>query len=547
MSRRKDAGWSVFRRADGRWVLAYQPEPGHWKQRSLGLQVDEAAATRAARTWLAQSKADGTLPASTRTIADLAESWLVLRAASPNLAGSTVADNRDQLRNHITPTFGTLPIGVLTATMVRDWVRAIRGKLSPSRTRNVVNTLSAFYEDARAEGWVKAAENIVRHPSVRKEVPEAGTVREEVVTLTLDAAQQLMGDERIPEHRRVRYAVGFLVGLRDGEIAGLRWSDVLDESPPCVRVRRAHALRSHAGSHASSADPKTPESRRKVPIHPALAEALAAWRADGCERFTGKIPQDEDPIFPSPRTGKAWRPKSARDMRDDLQALGLATDTPDGSPVDFHATRRSFHTWLGEAGVDDATKAQLMGHAAKSVGGKHYTGPLMRRMAEAVACIPLRWGVAFLPDPGTVPRPFGALAPHSADFVRAHNGAAETPSSHLSSVVEQRFRNSSPGMPEEPENEGERASTGNPGAQGNGLRARLAESEERAAAFARPRRKPARRWHQLDTEAAKKIAAMIDYAIDGRTSLSESARKARLHEQLAETAKLLDERDRVRR
>lgn len=543
--RRKEAGFSVFQRGagDGAWVLAYQLEPGQWKQKRLGFYVNEIEANRAARTWLAQQRSDGTLPAATRTVADCSQLWVKMRSANPRIAGSTVTDNNDQLKNHILPRFGETPIGKLDTGVLRAWVRELRDKVSASRCRNVVNTFSALYEDARAEGWVKTSENIVRHPAVKRELPALVSEREETVVLSLEAAQALTGDERVAVQRRLRYAFGFLTGMRDGEIAGLTWADVsLDADVPTLRVRRAHALRAVKGKHASSTDPKTSESKRTVPVHPALAEGLRWWRDEAWEAWAGTALRQEEPVFPSPRTGKAWRPKSAEDIREDLETLGLHTATEEGTPIDFHATRRSFNTWLTEAGVDKTTRDQLMGHRSKTTGERHYTGIVLRRMSVAVSCIPLRWGVAELSEFGSVPVPFD-VALHSAHLVQAHNGARETAAGHLSSVVEQRFRNSLPPEPETAKNDESAETLGNVGAESDGLRAGLA----RLRAFEKPRRYGVsdKRARALEKKALSRIEAIVDLAIDGRTVYSVDERERRTARLLEQASAFLNERDRV--
>lgn len=544
----KQEGYSVFKRNDGTYVLGFQPEHGAaWKQKRLGYHDDDAAANRAALKWLAQQRADGTLPAATRTIADCAKLWIPMRKANPELSGATVRDNEDQLKNHILPRFGSVPIGKLDTKMLRDFVRLLREKVSASRCRNVVNTMSALYEDARAEGWVKTTENVVRHPMVKREVPSAGNESEETIVLSLEAAQALIGSAG-NEQRRIRYMIAFLTGLRDGEIAGLTWGDVdLDAEPPRVRIRRAQALRAKRGTHAVATDPKTRQSKRIIPLHAGLAQALRWWRDERWEAWAGAQLTPDAPLLPSPRTGKAWRPKSAEDIREDLAALGLPTETEDGASYDFHATRRSFNTWLVEAGVDETTRKQLMGHGASSTGEKHYTGVLLARMHTAVSCIPLRWGLASLSDFVSVPVPFGVASDaHYAHLVQAHNEGDETASSHLSSAVEQRFRKSLGRVLETVEAAEEDAGESVDGPPRNGPRARTAK-RKRLAGKKRSGYDAHERWRRKQTaKACEAIVECVDLVIDGRTTLSASERERHVVALLAKATERLDKRDGVK-
>ena len=91
--------------------------------------------------------------------------------------------------------------------------------------------------------------------------------------------------------------------------------------------------------------------------------------------------------FPS-SAGEQWRPDSAALLRADLLAAGLP-DTYEGHNFTAHATRRSFATWLTEAGVASDTIKRLMGHAAEGVTAQHYAAQNLETLAAAVAKIAL--------------------------------------------------------------------------------------------------------------------------------------------------------------
>ncbi len=73
-------------------------------------------------------------------------------------------------------------------------------------------------------------------------------------------------------------------------------------------------------------------------------------------------------------------------LRADLRNAGLP-DTYEGHNLTAHAMRRSFSTWLSEAGVDSHTRDRLMGHAATSTAEKHYTAIILTRLRDAVESI----------------------------------------------------------------------------------------------------------------------------------------------------------------
>ena len=521
MTKRKKVGRSVFKRGDGSWILSYEPEPGAaWKQHRLGFLSSEREAIRIADAWLAMQKAAGTLPAATRTVAQAAEEWLKIRARHPDLAGATVQDNKSHLEQHILPRFGATPLGKLGSDQIRDWLRGLREKIGPSTVRNVVNTFSALYEDARAERWVVSASNVVREPGVRKEMPSIGAARDEIVTLSIEIAQELIASEKVPEHRRLRYVIAFLTGLRDGEIAGLTWADIdLDAAMPVLRVDKAHAFKAEIGKHAGLSAPKTKGSKRTIPLHHAVVAGLRSWRADGCQRWLDTPIVASTPLFPSPRTGTHWRPRSAEDLRVDLEAIDRPFATAKGTAVDFHATRRSLTTWLADLGIEESLRERILGHAPKTTIGQHYTGELLRRMAEALALVPLRWGQGQVDPPEPSGRvPPASSDPHCAGPVRPHNEASGSASGPVAQWIEQRFPNSLPSGPEETEVTRQTTVSVTRGAQRNEHAAALARGERNARLLFAEKEPYETKLARLRDAADATVARLVDCVVAGEAS-----------------------------
>jgi len=95
-------------------------------------------------------------------------------------------------------------------------------------------------------------------------------------------------------------------------------------------------------------------------------------------------------VFPGVRSGSFARPKSADQLRADLRKAGCP-DTHEGYPITFHATRRSFLTWLAELEVDKEVRDWLVGHASDDPLDDKYIHQQLRRMHEAVCRIPIVW------------------------------------------------------------------------------------------------------------------------------------------------------------
>jgi Phage integrase family len=108
-------------------------------------------------------------------------------------------------------------------------------------------------------------------------------------------------------------------------------------------------------------------------------------KRDAWVKRVGRAAQSSDPVFPSAE-GRFARPRSATFLRDDLKAAGCST-TSAGFPIDFHATRRSFSTWLDANGVSGELIDRMMGHSGRTVRQRHYSAAdflAMRRALETI-------------------------------------------------------------------------------------------------------------------------------------------------------------------
>ena len=399
--KRKIAGFDVFfyqRRDTMQWVFGYRAGSGQWPEHRVPADVrSRRDAERYAAAWLEEmKKRDGERPTAPvepppdrgPTLRELSSRWLELRERNPELATSTVRADRSNLDTHVLPAVGDVPIPELGTGALRRFIRGVREKRANYTTRNIVVTLTTFFDDAMAEEWVVLPANPMRHPGVRKEIPPAQPRSGRVVVFVPRAdAEKMLVHPTLPEERRARYLVAFTSGLRDGEIAGLTWDDVeLDAEVPLVHVTKSVAIKG-PGGFATVGKTKTETSVRTLPLHSLAVAALAAWKRAGWEQLVGREARGTEPVFPN-ADGGFTRPRSAELIRDDLAAAECAT-TCAGHAIDFHATRRSFATWLDANGVTGDTIGRLMGHTGLSVRTRHYTAGDLLAMRQAVETIAL--------------------------------------------------------------------------------------------------------------------------------------------------------------
>ena len=145
--------------------------------------------------------------------------------------------------------------------------RPLERTLSRQTVAHCRRVLLQCFAQARIEGKVSM------NPVEGVPVPKVDRVIEDEDTwsfLTVAEIEKLFAT--LPTLRlRAFFAAAIYAGLRDGELLGLRWQDVvIDGDSPHVKVRRSY-----------DGPTKTKGSRREVPLLPAAREAIRAWRREG--------------------------------------------------------------------------------------------------------------------------------------------------------------------------------------------------------------------------------------------------------------------------
>lgn len=268
------------------------------------------------------------------------------------------------------------PVGVVRLDRLRPsdieaMIVALRRKgLADSTVRSIYTVLRAGLDGAVRDGLLgKNPAASVPRPRVERE--EAHALSPEDVAKVLDAA------------RRSRYYVGVLamatLGLRRGEAAALRWTD-LDLTKCELKV--THTL-SRVDGELLLTKPKTKRSRRRLPLSPALVtEFKAVKKRQAVERL---------------RAGSEWAGHHEMvfttevgtmvDPRNLLRVVEHAAKTAGLSDVGAHTLRHSAATaWL-EGAVHIKAVADLLGHSSISVTGDLYGHTTQEHAKDAVTAL----------------------------------------------------------------------------------------------------------------------------------------------------------------
>jgi len=203
--------------------------------------------------------------------------------------------------------------------------------LSPASVKLTLALLSKMFSWARRVGHVEIDNPVRGCKRPRTEHSVDYLSREEVQAL-------LASVEGTPLHPLV--AAAMYLGLRKGELFGLRWIDVhLDGS-------RVDVMKSYNGS------PKSGKARH-VPINAELAPILRAWKTR-CPETAGGL------VFPVVEDGEA-RMGDQYDMVGLPAALKAAKCHTPKKP--WHALRHTFASHFMMAGGNILTLQRLLGHS----------------------------------------------------------------------------------------------------------------------------------------------------------------------------------------
>lgn len=272
-----------------------------------------------------------------KTLEQAARSYLARRSLSSNTKRRT----QSLLSTHLAP-LAPLALEELEAPRLASWIEELARVLTTSTVRMVWNTLRGIIRHALERGMVDRCpwgtwrpERIRGKVSDRAPHEAARHVGELLELIQVAYALDADGGNRGP-----KIAAAALLGLRQGELAGLRWSDV-DRAAGTVTIRRG-------------ADGPTKGRRVDVLLADrALFNALAMWQG---ELVRADLYDAHGPVFPCPWRSSAGAPKPYRDRSEvlttrELREVVRRAGLPNPERWTPHSLRATFVT-LEAQGAD---------------------------------------------------------------------------------------------------------------------------------------------------------------------------------------------------
>ena len=285
---------------------------------------------------------------------------------------STLDSYRNITKNQVKKHIGHKPLSSLTTADIQRFYNKIKkeGRMKPKR--------DGSYE--LADSMVRkihmmlheALDTAVRERLIAKN-PTNGTT----IPKTNYPEKQILGDEQLEtfleEIKKEEYWCDFfyvevMVGLRRGEICGLKWSDI-DFSANKLRVERSVGIKKGGG--ISIGETKTNTGIRTIIMPPSVSEVLQRRKQTAISAWVfPSFLNPEQPIHPS----AAYRK---------LKVILKHAELP---MIRFHDLRHTFATHAMKGGVDAKTLSGILGHTNASFTLDTYTHVTsdMQKNASAV-------------------------------------------------------------------------------------------------------------------------------------------------------------------
>ena len=341
---------SIYKDKDGRWRgsvhLGYS---GGKRRRKVISGKTRAEVARKLAEALRSRDVGLAFAPERQTLSDFLERWLT-DVAKPSTRPKTYRTYKDLVNQHLIPSLGKRPLIKLSPQDVRAFMtEKLRDGLSPKTVKHLRDTLRNALNVAIKDGL------IVRNAAALADPPR--TERKEMQAFTPVQARQFL--EEVKGHRlESLFSVALSLGLRQGEILGLRWKDVdLENRRLTVRYQLQRI-----DSKLCLVEPKTARSARTLMLPAVAVSALAAH----------KMRQDTERQVAGARwveTGMVFTTTigTMLDQRNLLKAFYKILATSELPRVRFHDLRHSAATLLLAQGVHPRVVMDLLGHSPIAV------------------------------------------------------------------------------------------------------------------------------------------------------------------------------------
>ena len=343
-------GITITKRKDGRYVgkfIADYTDNGKTQyQYVYGKTYEEAES----KVLIGREIATRYLSGRYITVGKVYREWL--NAVVNRVKESTLANYRNKFEKHILPEFGDIPCADLTAGRINTFInKKLADGLSASYVRDIFTVFKTMLKYAQEEyGFGLSLKNVVLPKAERKQVEKISDTEQKKLVSYLKANMSLTA---------FGILLSLFMGLRIGELCGLKWEDV-DFQNKILHIRRTVQRISSANGNRKTkiviSAPKSATSFRDIAIPDALMKYFEMFR-DEADHFI--LSGTDKPV--EPRTMQYRYTKILRSAEVENH--------------NYHKLRHTFATNSAEKGFNVKVLSAVLGHSSVTLTLNRYIHP----------------------------------------------------------------------------------------------------------------------------------------------------------------------------
>lgn len=343
-------GITITKRKDGRYVgkfIAEYADNGKAQYHYVyGKTYEEAES----KVLIGREIATRYLSGRYITVSNVYREWL--NAVVNRVKESTLANYQNKFEKHILPEFGDIPCADLTAGRINAFInKKLADGLSASYVRDILTVFKTMLKYAQDEyGFRLSLKNVILPKSERKQVEKISDAEQKKLVSYLKANMSLTA---------FGILLSLFMGLRIGELCGLKWEDV-DFQNKILHIRRTVQRISSANGNRKTkiviSAPKSSTSFREIAIPDMLMKYFEMFR-------------DEADYFILSGTDKPVEPRTMQyRYKKILQSAEVESHN-------YHKLRHTFATNSAEKGFNVKALSAVLGHSSVTLTLNRYIHP----------------------------------------------------------------------------------------------------------------------------------------------------------------------------
>lgn len=366
--RRRGSGeGSISQRSDGRWQVQIDLGWSDGKRQRPTRYAGSQKKAISVLTEMRRRAAEGRPPTdSAQPLGAWIDWWLANVVEASTLAETTKASYRAEATKHVKADLGHHRLDRLRAQHIAEWLATMARQANQS-PKGTPSTNTRRLRLAALRSALNVAVDyglLAANPARQVKSPQPKRDETKVHHLSLEEAQSLL-DAAVGTRNRALWMMLIVMGLRRGEVLGLRWLDI-DFNQATLQVEQS--LSRVSGKGLLLHPPKSSATRRSCPIPLILVEALQAhWAEQEVERLEAKTQVSDSGLVFTTAAGRPIEPSGlSRQFGTLCKHTGLRHER-------IHNLRHTAATIMRvHGGADLLDVSRLLGHSSIRVTADLY-------------------------------------------------------------------------------------------------------------------------------------------------------------------------------